>query len=116
MGGSEAGGNSFLSCKFSLVCTNAPAPGKKAINLGFVYALKHGGNPTLPVRYKARLVFRNHRFGTNSSWKDSFSPVVDKTTLRLFFTLVGRKQLFIRQADVVTAYLNAAIYSLHFKI
>ena len=84
-------------------------PGKKATNLGFIYALKHGGNPNLPVRYKARLVFRNHKFATDSTWEDSFSPVVDKTTLRLFFTLVGRKQLFIRQADVVTAYLNAAM-------
>ena len=35
--------------------------------------------------------------------------MVDKITLRLFLTLVGRKQLFIRQADVVTAYLNIAM-------
>ena len=25
-------------------------PGKKATNLGFIYALKHGGDSTLPVR------------------------------------------------------------------
>ena len=54
-----------------------------------------------------RLVFRNHKFATTSTWEDSFSPVVDKTTLRLVFTMAAIKNLFMTQADVVTAYLNA---------
>ena len=80
-------------------------PGKQAVNLGFVYALKQ--LPDSKVRYKARLVFKNHPFATASTWEEVFSPVVDKSTLRLFFTLVAEKKLHIRQGDVVTAYLNA---------
>ena len=82
-------------------------PGHRSVNLGFIYALKDSGNPKIPQRFKARLVFRNHKFATQSTWQDSFSPVVDKTSLRLFFTMAARKNLFMRQADVVTAYLNA---------
>ena len=83
--------------------------GLKAVNLGFVYTLKHGAGKDSPVRYKARIVFKNHKFATSSTWEESFSPVVDKTTIRLFFRMVGRRQLFLRQADVVTAYSNSTM-------
>ena len=33
--------------------------------------------------------------------------MIDKATLRIFFTISGRERLYLRQADVVTAYLNA---------
>ena len=33
--------------------------------------------------------------------------MVDKAMLRIFFTMPGRERLYLRQADVVTAYLNA---------
>ena len=69
-------------------------PGHKAVNLGFIYALKPSANPKIPPRFKARLVFRYHKFATTSTWEDSFSPVVAKTTLRLFFTMDARKNLF----------------------
>ena len=80
--------------------------GKKAANLGFIYVVKNGGDNSFLTRYKARLVFRNHKFATESSWEQSFSPVVAKTTLQLFFTMVGRNNLFLRQVDIITAYLN----------
>ena len=70
--------------------------GHRAVNLGFVYALKHGAGKDSPVRYKTRIVFKNHKFATSSTWEELFSPVVDKTTLQLFFTMVGRRQLFLR--------------------
>ena len=47
-------------------------------------------------------MFRNHNYAAYSTWEQSFSPVVDKTTLQLFFTMVRRKKLFLRQADVIT--------------
>ena len=76
-------------------------PGHKAVNLGFIYALKNSSDPKIPARYKARIVFRNHKFATASTYL--FSPVVDKSTLRLFFSMAARNKLFMRQADVVTA-------------
>ena len=33
--------------------------------------------------------------------------MIDKALLRIFFTIAGREHLFMRQADVITAYLNA---------
>ena len=80
--------------------------GKRSVNLGFVYALKDATNNS-PMRFKARLVYKNHPFANTSTWDEVFAPVVDKSTLRIFFTLVGRKGLKMRQADVITAYLNA---------
>ena len=68
----------------------------KAVNLGFIYVMKDSGDPKIPAGYKAPTLFRNHKFATTSTWEDSF-----------FFTMVARKKLFMRQADVVTAYLNA---------
>ena len=56
-------------------------PRQRSVNLGFIYALKDSVNPKIPQRFKARLVFRNLKFATQSVWQDSFSPVVDKTSL-----------------------------------
>ena len=57
--------------------------------------------------YKARLVYKNHPFINTSTWDEVFSPVVNKDTIRLFFTIVGRQRMFLKQGDVVTTYLNA---------
>ena len=83
-------------------------PGKKVVNLGFIYNIKASADGAVP-RYKARLVYPNHPFINDSSWEQVFSPVVNKDMLRLFLTIVGKHRLFLRQADVVTAYLNAHI-------
>ena len=59
-------------------------------------------------RYKARLVFKNHKFSTpTKTWDEVFSPVVDKSTLRIFLSFAAQRKYFIRQIDIVTAFLNA---------
>ena len=78
------------------------------VYLGFIYNIKRSGEDILP-RYKARLVYKNHPFVNSSTWDQVFALVVDKATLQIFFTISGREKLFIRQVDVVTAYLNAAM-------
>ena len=111
--------NELNSCRANAVWSEPMhlPPGHKSANLGFIYALKDSGNPKIPQRFKARLVFRNHKFATQSTWQDSFSPVVDKTSLRLFFTTAARKNLFMRQVDVVTSYLNASMSAeVHIKL
>ena len=82
--------------------------GKKFVNLGFIYAIKKSAEGSSP-RFKARLVYRNHPFIDSASWDEVFAPVIDKSSLRIFFTLAARNKYFMRQADVVTAYLNAAM-------
>ena len=48
-------------------------------------------------------------YSNTCSWDKVFSPVVNKDTMliRLFFAIVGRHKMFLKQGDVVTAYLNA---------
>ena len=38
-----------------------------------------------------------------------FSPVVDKSTLRTFLSFAAQRKYFIRQIDIVTAFLNAPL-------
>ena len=41
-------------------------PGKAAVNLDCIDAIEHGRDVLFPNRYKARLVFRNHKFVVKS--------------------------------------------------
>ena len=55
--------------------------GQHFTNTGFIYKTKLNSNGKVE-RYKARLVFKNHRFSNpTKTWDGVFSPVVDKTTL-----------------------------------
>ena len=37
--------------------------------------------------------------------------MVDKSTLRIFFSLVAKRKLFLKQGDIVMAYLNADMHN-----
>ena len=81
--------------------------GQTFTNTGFIYKTKLNSNGEVE-RFKARLVFKNHRFSTpTKAWDEVFSPVVDKSTLRIFLSYAAQCKYFIRQIDIVTAFLNA---------
>ena len=51
-------------------------PGQSYTNTGFIYKTKTSGDQAVE-RYKARLVFKNHKFsGPKKIWDQVFSPVV----------------------------------------
>ena len=85
--------------------------GQQFTNTGFIYKFKTKLNSNGEVkRYKARLVFKNHRFSNpTKTWDEVFSPVVDKSTLRIFLSFAAQRKYFIRQIDIVTAFLNAPL-------
>ena len=61
-------------------------------------------------RYKARLVFKNHHFlNPTKTWDEVFSPVVDESTLHIFLAFAAQCKFFIRQIDIITAFLNAPL-------
>ena len=56
-------------------------------------------------RYKARLVFQHVKRISNVDWEEIFAPVVDKVTVRLFFSRAAALQMKLFQMDVTTAFL-----------
>ena len=68
------------------------------------------------MRYKACLVFKNDPFATASTWEEVFSPVVEKSTLRLFLTIVAEKKLHMRQGDVVSYSLPPMTNEVYIKL
>ena len=57
------------------------------------------------VRYKARLVAQGFSQRPGIDYEETYSPVVDATTLRFLISLAVREGLDMRLMDVVTAYL-----------
>ena len=57
------------------------------------------------VRYKARLVAQGFSQRPGIDFEETYSPVVDATTLRYLISLAVRENIDLRLMDVVTAYL-----------
>jgi hypothetical protein len=75
-------------------------PGFKATNTSFLFVIKSNGQK------KARLVFRNNPYSAYST-EDTYSPVVDRTALRIFLHESLCRGWIIEQGDVQNAYINA---------
>jgi hypothetical protein len=78
--------------------------GVTVTNLKFVFVKKVGEDGTVN-RFKARLVY-DHR-GKGDEEENTYSPVADKVSLRVFLSVVASNRWNMVQADVKTAFLNA---------
>jgi hypothetical protein len=74
--------------------------GFKATNTSYVFVIKSNGQK------KARLVYRNNPY-TIYGTDDNYSPVVDRTILRIFLHEALSRGWIIEQGDVTNAYINA---------
>jgi transposase InsO family protein len=79
-------------------------PGVKVLRAFWILKEKQDKHGNV-VRLKARLVVN----GSNSQTPAPFAPVSSYTTLRLFFAIANKLNLYIGQADVDTAFLNANV-------
>jgi hypothetical protein len=77
--------------------------GKKATTTGYLFVVKADGTK------KARHVYKYTPFNGHFDSQETYSPVVDKAVLRMFFAEAMSRQMVIVQADATNAYINAVM-------
>ena len=79
--------------------------GAKAIGCKWVFKIKKDSLGNIK-RYKARLVAKGFTQNEGIDYKETFSPVSKKDSLRVIMTLVAHFDLELQQMDVKTTFLN----------
>nr|GEV26686.1 putative Gag-Pol polyprotein [Tanacetum cinerariifolium] len=79
--------------------------GAKPIGCNWVYKTKLDPNENVK-RYKTRLVAKGYTQKEGVNYKETFSPVTRKDSLRIVMALVAYFYLEVHQIDVKTAFLN----------
>ena len=82
----------------------------KPVGYKWLFAIKRNEKNEI-VRYKARLVAQGFSQIPGVDYEETYSPVVDATTLRFLISLANVKRLQMRLMDVVTAYLYGSLDS-----
>jgi hypothetical protein len=87
-----------------------PVPhGAKVINTKFVFKKKLSADGTRIDRYKARLVAQGFNQRPGIDYGETFAPVVDKVSLRVFLSIAASERMHLEQFDVKTAFLYGAV-------
>jgi hypothetical protein len=81
-------------------------PGKKAIDLKWVFKLKRGADNEI-VKYKGRVVARGFMQEFGLDYYETYAGVVRSTSVRVVLALAAFYDLEILQLDFVNAYLNS---------
>ena len=82
-----------------------PPKHKVVIGNRWVYTVKRDENGKI-ARYKARLVAQGFKQVKGDSYDETFSPVVEFSVVRFFFTLLVSNLKWVNiQADIKAAYL-----------
>ena len=79
--------------------------GAKTISCKWVYKTKRDSLGNIE-RYKTRLVVKGFTQKEGINYKETFSPVSKKYSLRMILALVTHFDLELQQMDVKTAFLN----------
>ena len=79
--------------------------GSKQVRCKWVFKTKRDSNGNIG-RYKARLVAKSYPQKDDIEYKETFSPVSKKDSLRIVMALVAHYDLELHQMDMKTAYLN----------
>jgi hypothetical protein len=83
--------------------------GAKTVGCKWVYKTKRDSKGNIE-RFKARLVAKGYTQKEGIDYKETFSPVSSKDSLRIIMALVAHYDLDLHQMDVKTAFLNGDLY------
>ena len=79
--------------------------GSKHVECEWVFKTKHDSNDNIK-QYRARLVAKGYTQKDDIDYKETFSPVSNKDSLRIIMDLVAQYNLELQQMDVKTVFLN----------
>jgi len=79
--------------------------GSKRVGWKWVFKTKRDSKGNIE-RYKARLAAKGYTQKDDIGYKETFSPISKKDSLRIVMTLVAHYDLELHQMDVKTAFLN----------
>jgi hypothetical protein len=85
-----------------------PPEGRKVVDCRWVYKIKQVYD-NIPPRYKARLCARGFSQVYGLDFEETYAPVVEFTSVRIFLVKAILMKMKIHQMDVVTAFLYAPI-------
>ena len=83
--------------------------GIKTIGCKWIFKTKHDSKGNVE-KYKARLVAKGYTKKKGIDYKETFSPVSNKDSLRIVMALVAHFDLELHQMDVKTAFLNGDLH------
>ena len=81
-------------------------PGCKAVGGRWVYILKRAKDGKIK-RFKARWVAKGYTQINGVDYNETYAPVSQLNTFRIFLTITAREDLELRQGDFKTAFLTA---------
>lgn len=79
------------------------AEGERILSSKWVFKIKDDG------RYKARLVVRGCQQQYGIHYEETFSPVINITSLRILFGIAAKRNYKIKKFDIKTAFLNGKL-------
>jgi hypothetical protein len=79
---------------------------QKVIGCKWLYALKKNELGEV-VKFKSRVVALGYHQSYGVNFQETYSPVMRKQSLRIFFVIAAQKGWSLHQIDVTAAYLNS---------